>query len=365
VRILVVNPGSSSLKLHLLDDGRLLEQRDVDHPLGDGDDAPAREALAELGSGVDAVGQRVVHGGPSYSGPVLVDDDVVATLGGLVDLAPLHQPASLRAIRAVAAVLPGVPQVACFDTTFHTTLPAEASTFALPETWRTDWGLRRYGFHGLSHSYASRRAAELLGRPDDPALRVVTCHLGSGASLAAVLGGRSVDTTMGMTPADGLVMATRPGSVDPGLLLWVLQHGGLDAGQVSTALEQESGLFGLTGTKDMHEVVTRAGSGEPVARLALDVYLHRLAALVAAMTASLRGLDVLVFTGGVGEASDVVRAGVGERLGYLGVELDPARNADARGDADVGAGSAAVATWVLTAREDLEVVREVESVLGA
>jgi acetate kinase len=241
--------------------------------------------------------------------------------------------------------------VACFDTAFHATLPAAASTYALPREWRERFGLRRYGFHGLSHAYASRRAG---------ATRVVSCHLGAGASLAAVRDGVCVDTTMGFTPMEGLVMATRAGSVDPGLVLWLLRHG-VDANAVEQGLDREGGLRGLAGDADMRALLTRDDAD---ARLALDVYVHRLRAGIAAMAAALGGLDALVFTGGVGEHAAPVRARTAAGLGFLGVELDADANARARADAEIGAAGAPARTLVVTAREDLEVAGQVRTVLA-
>jgi acetate kinase len=314
--------------------------------------------------GIEAVGHRVVHGGPRFQDAALVDEDVEPELRELAGQAPLHQRPSLAGVDLVRRLLPSVPEVACFDTTFHAHLPAAASTYAVPRRWREELGLRRYGFHGLSHAYATRRAAELVGRPVED-LRIVSCHLGSGASLAAVRDGVSVDTTMGFTPLEGLVMATRSGSVDPGLVLWLVRREGLSGDDVSEALERHSGLLGLAGTEDMREVLAACRRGEPDARLALDVYVHRLAAGVASMVAALGGLDVLLFTGGVGEHAAEVRAAAAERLGFLGVGVDAAANADARRDADVSAPGAGVRTLVITAREDLEIARQVRRVLGA
>ncbi len=225
---------------------------------------------------MDCAGHRIVHGGPSFTSAVVVDDRVRAELESLVDLAPLHLPASLAGLDAVRAALPSVPSVACFDTAFHATIPAEAATYALPAQWR-DLGIRRYGFHGLSHAYAARRAAEILELPVD-GLRLVSCHLGAGASLCAVHSGRSVDTTMGFTPLEGLVMATRSGSVDPGLVLWLQRQHGLSADEVFDGLESRSGLLGLAGTADMREVLARMDSGDEAARLAFDVYVYRIRA---------------------------------------------------------------------------------------
>jgi acetate kinase len=346
-RVLVVNAGSSSLKLRLLGPGDELEAA-PDVPPGD---ARALEAALAAMPRPDAVGHRVVHGGERFREAVLVDDEVVAALGELADLAPLHQPIALAEMEAVGRVLPGVPAVACFDTAFHATLPAAASTYALPRDWRERFGLRRYGFHGLSHAYASRRAG---------AARVVSCHLGAGASLAAVRDGVCVDTTMGFTPMEGLVMATRAGSVDPGLVLWLLRHD-VDVDAVEQGLDREGGLRGLAGDADMRALLARDDAD---ARLALDVYVHRLRAGIAAMASALGGLDALAFTGGVGEHAAPVRARTAAGLGFLGVELDAEANARATADAEIGAAGAPARTLVVTAREDLEVAGQVRALLG-
>jgi acetate kinase len=292
----------------------------------------------------------------------LIDRSVDARLRALVDLAPLHQPKSLAALDAVNALRPRLPAVACFDTAFHATIPDAAATYAIPAEWRKRWSLRRYGFHGLSHAYASRRAAALLGRRLED-LRMVTCHLGAGASLAAVQGGYSVDTTMGFTPLDGLVMATRSGSIDPGLVLWLEQHVGTPPAELAAALEHRSGLLGLARTADMREVLAGAAAGRPDAVLALAVYEHRLRAGIAAMTAALGGLQVLVFTGGVGERAPDVREHAADGLAFLGVEVDRARNR-AQGDRDISTDRANVRTLVVEAREDLEIAHQVRQVLG-
>jgi acetate kinase len=369
-RVLVVNSGSSSLKLRVLDPGDAVVASADLGPIeggGSGGAAARDEALAAAVAGlgpVDAVGHRIVHGGTRFTGPVRADPEVVAGIRSLTDLAPLHQPAAVAALEAVGRALPGAPAVACFDTAFHATLPAAAATYALPAAWRSRWGLRRYGFHGLSHAYASARADELLGALAGDEPRVVTCHLGAGASLAAVRGGRSIDTTMGFTPLEGLAMATRSGSVDPGLILWVAEHGGLSPAEIGEALERRSGLEGMAGTADMREVLSRAAAGDPDATLGLDVYLHRLRAAIAAMAASLGGLDGLVFTGGVGERSAPIRAMAAEGLGFLGVAVDPARNEDGEADREISPPGAGVRVFVIAAREDLQIAREVRSVLG-
>ena len=364
-RILVVNAGSSSLKLRVVDGDDVLvgsvDLGPVDDK-GGADDGGLAEAVADLGR-VDAVGHRVVHGGQQFTGPTRVDATVVAGIRSLAELAPLHQPAALAALEAVGRLLPDIPGVACFDTAFHAGLTLAAATYALPVAWRERWAIRRYGFHGLSHAYASRRAVELLGaRPAD--LRIVTCHLGAGASLAAVADGRSVDTTMGFTPLDGLAMATRSGSVDPGLIVWLAERGGLSIAEIGEGLERESGLLGLAGTADMRAVLAGAAAGDERAALALGVYLHRLRASIAAMAASLGGIDALVFTGGVGERSAQVRAMTAEGLGFLGVAVDPSRNEASDADREISPDDASVRLLVVAAREDLQIAREVRQTLG-
>ena len=374
MRVLVVNTGSSSLKLRLLGpDDRLDATFDLDPWHSDA----ASDELVTFTSrlqGVGAVGHRVVHGGDRFTGATLIDDSVAKALAALSDLAPLHQPRAVAAIAAVRALLPDIPQVACFDTAFHAGLPPAAATYALPAAWRERFGLRRYGFHGLSHAYASRRAAQLLAagrtpaRPGPRQPRMVVCHLGAGASLAAVQGGKSVDTTMGFTPMEGLVMATRPGNLDPGLLIWLLQHTDMPLAEAADKLEHAAGLAGLAelrgGSGDMRDVRLAAEAGDPRAALAIDVYIHRLRREIAAMAAAMAGLDVLVFTGGIGEHDPAVRSAAAAGLGFLGVRIDPERNADAGGDADISADGAQARSLVITAREDLEVARQVRGLLA-
>ena len=304
----------------------------------------------------------MVHWGEQFVGPVVVDQAVERALEALAALAPLHQQRGLEGVRSAAAVLPHGVQVACFDTAFHAAMPSEAATYPLPPEWRQRWPIRRYGFHGLSHAYALRRAARLVAG-DAESLRVVSCHLGSGASLCAARGGRSRDTTMGFTPLDGLVMASRPGAIDPGLVLWLIRNtdGGLD--EVNLGLEERSGLVGLTGgSGDMRDIVTRRRQGDADAILAFDVYLHRLAREIAAMTPAIGGLDVLVFAGGVGEHSSEVRTEVARRLDFLGVRIDSASN-EAIGpvDRDISPPGKAVRTVVVESREDLEIARQTRS----
>ncbi len=334
MRLLTVNAGSTSVKLSVLD--------------GDTDvrtygSAAEAEADRSTWADADAVAHRVVHGGHRTSA-VVVDDAVRAELAGLTDLAPLHQPPSLRGIDTFRRLLPSVPHVACFDTAFHTTLPAAARTYALPERLREQ--VRVYGFHGLSHAWAVRRAADLA--PD--ARRVVVAHLGGGGSLCGALDGRSRTTTMGFTPLDGLVMATRSGAVDPGALLWLAKHTDEDLDHV---LEKESGLLGLCGDADLRDVLRRCDEGDASALLAVDVYVERFVRLLGACAAALEGIDALVFTGGIGEHSDRLRSLVSARLEWLGV------------GADESVGSARVRTLVVPSREDRQMYAETQALLGS
>jgi acetate kinase len=339
--VLVVNAGSSSLKLRLLDSGdAVLASADLPGSLDGLDDALRSFPRP------DAVGHRIVHGGTRFHAATQVTPEVRRDLEALTDLAPLHQPPALHALDEVSERQSGIPQFACFDTAFHVTIPDAAATYALPAQWRRKWALRKYGFHGLSHAYIARRIAEL----SPGAARVVSCHLGAGASLCAIQDGRSVDTTMGFTPLDGLVMATRSGSVDPGLVLWLVTHAGLPAEEVNDKLEHASGLLGLAGTADMKAVEASADTA------AMDVYLHRLRSCVASMAAALGGLDALVFTGGVGENSALVRSRTMGGLGFLGV----GSHDDPGGGQDRPVGDRA---YVIAAREDLEIARQVRAAL--
>jgi acetate kinase len=338
LRVLVVNPGSSSLKLSVLGaDDSVLESAETP-----GDDAGGLGTfLARTDGSFDAAGVRVVHGGPRLRAPVRVDGGVLAELDQISDLAPLHNPPAVAALRSLLGLGGARPVVACFDTAFHASMPDAAAVYAVPWRWTAEYGVRRYGFHGLSHAYASSQAALRLGRPLS-SLQVITCHLGAGASLAAVRGGVSVDTTMGFTPMDGLVMATRSGSVDPGLLLYVQRRFGVSVADAERLLDRDSGLLGVSGVSgDMRAVLDAAAGGAARAVLALDVYVHRLRGLIGAMAASLDRVDALVFTGGVGENAAVIRE---------------------RACAGLMAG---VPVLVVHAREDLQIAREVRALLGA
>jgi acetate kinase len=315
-------------------------------------------------SALSAVGHRVVHGGP-FTNSVRITPEIRSRINALADLAPLHNPPSLETLAAAEAELPGVPHVAVFDTAFHATLPPEARTYPVPERWTREWGVRRYGFHGLSHAYCARRAAEMLGRRPD-ALRLVICHLGHGCSASAVHGGRCVDTTMGFTPLDGLMMGTRSGSIDPGIVTHVQEHHGLTPAQVETALNRESGLLGVSGkTADMREILAAARAGHEPSRLALAVYTHRARQAIGALTVTMGGVDALVFTAGVGEHAHEVRKTVCEGLECLGLELDAKVNATFGPDVDVARDRSRGRVLVIATREDVTMLREVAQVLAA
>ncbi|HVH63411.1 MAG TPA: acetate/propionate family kinase [Candidatus Dormibacteraeota bacterium] len=364
MRVLVLNAGSSSLKVSLVDqDGRVASDNEFEVAEGRLDASKLAAAIRGMGA-VEAVGHRIVHGGPRYRTSVRIDAEVIRYLVTITDLAPLHLPSALAAIAAAREVLPRVPGVACFDTAFHARMPAAASTYAVPMEWRQRYGVQRYGFHGFSHAYAARRAAEMLHRPLTQ-FRVVTCHLGAGASLAAVQNGRSVDTTMGFTPLEGLVMATRSGTVDPGMLLYLQRHAGLGEPELTEALDRNGGLLALAATPDMREVLRRIEGGDDDAELAFDVYVHRLRGLIAAMAAAMGGMDALVFTGGVGENSAPVRAATVSGLRFLGLEIGPTLNSSLGPDNDISAAGARVPTLVIKAHEDVEVARDVRRVLTA
>jgi acetate kinase len=370
-RVLVFNAGSSSLKLSVIaEDETIADRCDIDRWDGSADAGELRgylDALARSADAPTAIGHRIVHGGTLYTAATPIDDAVRAGIASLTPLAPLHQPRALAGVDAATAAFPRVPQVACFDTAFHANMPRCASTYPLPAAWRDAYGLRKYGFHGLSHRYASRRAAQILQASDGEQDRMVTCHLGAGSSLAAVKGGHSVETTMGFTPVDGLVMATRAGSVDPGLIAWLA--GRIPPAELADALEHRSGLAALAGltdgSGDYRDVAAAADRGEPAAVLALDIHAHRLATGIAAMAAAMNGLDALVFTGGIGEHAPEVRARAAAALEFLGIAIDDDANDAASADADISGHDARIHTIVVTAREDLEVARSVLRALSA
>jgi acetate kinase len=309
------------------------------------------------GASPAAVGHRVVHGGSRFREPALIDDEVVRTIEALSSLAPLHNAPALVAIEKARRAFPRLSHVAVFDTAFHSTLLEEAAVYAVPTQWRDEWGVRRYGFHGISVQWC----AELLG---DRFRRLVVCHLGGGASVSAVLDGRSVDTTMGFSPLEGVPMETRSGSVDPGALLYLLRQRLLTLEELDHALHHDSGLRALSGMSGGMQEIEAAAAHNASARLALDVYAHRVAAAVAAMAASLGGLDAVAFTGGVGEGSSGVRERVCARLAFLGVDLDTATSRVAAPDADVATPRSAVRVIVVRSREELVIAREVRACIG-
>ena len=333
--VLVVNAGSTSLKLSEVEDD---------------DSAEPVASLAEAPS-VDVVAHRIVHGGARFREPVVIDDAVRRELDALTELAPLHNTPALRAIDEARRVLPSVPHVGVFDTAFHTTMPEEAYTYALPRRWREEWGVRRYGFHGLSVAWA----AECVTVP-----RLVVCHLGGGCSVTAVLDGRSVDTTMGFSPLEGVPMATRPGTIDPEILLYLQRHDAATVDELEHALEHESGFVGLAGTARVEELEAR---DDDDARLALAVFCRRVAGAVASAAAALGGADAVVFTAGIGEGSAPVRAEICRRLRFLGIELDEHANTEAKPDADVSTAAAAMRVWVVHAREDVIAARAARALL--
>ena len=363
MNLLVVNVGSSSLKLRVLGaEDDLVRAESLPVVGGVFDPTAVRRFVGERSGTIDAVGHRIVHGGTHFTGPARLDAAATKILRGLVPLAPLHQTTCLRAAEIVGQVLSEVPAVACFDTAFHSHLPEAAATYAVPLEWRAQWGVRRFGFHGLSHGYAWRRTIELMGHSGS-GVRVVTCHLGVGASLAAVVDGRSVDTTMGFTPLEGVVMATRSGTIDPGLIVWLAQEKGIDIADISHTLEHESGLSALAGTSDMAEIEVLAADGQAAARLALDVYVHRLRSGIAAMASALGGLDAVTFTGGVGENAPVLRADTLSTMGFLGLSLDHEANCSASPDAEITGARSRVRVFVVWSREDLQIATELRSLL--
>lgn len=358
MRVLVLNPGSSTLKASVVDGADGGAPVTVEWPAGEaGAEAVVRRAVGPLSTGIDAVGYRVVHGGASYRRATRVDDALLRAVDELDALAPLHNRRAAAVIRAGRGVLPHLPHVACFDTAFHATLPEEAWRYPLPEDWVASRGIRRFGFHGLSVAWATRRSAELLGgSPGD--LRVVVAHLGSGCSVTAVDGGRSVDTSMGLTPYEGLMMGTRSGSIDPGIVLRLLDDG-VTPPELAEGLARRSGLLAVGADADVRALEARAERGDAPAMLALAMFARRAAAAIAGAATALPQLDALIFTGGIGEGSATVRRDIVARLGSLGFD-DPLGAAD--GDAVIEPGPPAV--LVVRAREDRVIADEVASVLG-
>jgi acetate kinase len=399
MKVLVLNSGSSSIKFQLFrsDDWRVLAsgavarigealgefkgqwRDDLDRVQGFTVHLPIpdhREGLEHIAarlreSGVlgdmselGAVGHRVVHGGEAFQRPTRVDEGVVAAIRGMIPLAPLHNPANLEGIQVALRLFPGVPQVAVFDTAFHQTMAPAAYRYAIPENLYREQRVRRYGFHGTSHAYVSRRAAALLGR--DPAdCNLITLHLGNGASAAAVRGGRSIDTSMGLTPLEGLVMGTRCGDLDPAIPFYLARNLGMDIAVLDDLLNRRSGLLGLCGANDMREIHRRIGQGDPAAALALDVFCHRLRKYLGAYWVELGRLDALVFTGGIGENDAEVRSRTCAGLEGMGIWLDAAANqVCAQVERPISEAGSPVAVLVIPTKEELEIARQALEAVG-
>ncbi|MEU1724955.1 acetate/propionate family kinase [Nonomuraea sp. NPDC005692] len=357
--VLTVNAGSSSLRLDLVQGGCVLDSAHAERAA---DPGSAREELAAFLGGhfdrdIRAVAHRLVHGGDVVRAPTVADDETVEALRGVVSLAPLHLPPALALLEAAREQLPAVPHVLCPDTAFHAGLPDAAAVYALPREWRDRYGLRRYGFHGLSYAWTADRVAELLGRPLAD-LELVLTHLGGGSSVCAVSGGRSLDTSMGFTPLDGVPMSKRSGSVDPGMLVWLLSQGHLSADELGEGLQRRSGLLGLSGGRsgDTRELVEAERAGDADAALALEVFCHRVSREIAAAATSLSRIDALVFTGEIGWDQPEVREAVCRRLGLLGVE--PPESGNRHDDGPVSGPGAAVPVLVVQVREELQLARE-------
>lgn len=368
--ILVLNMGSTSLKLSTIDWDATVELATQEIGWTDSmDKEAAQQRLSEALNAFDrghvaAVGHRIVHGGPHFTKPVLIDATIEDDLRQLATLAPLHNPRALLGVDTAQLLLPNIPHIAAFDTAFHASLAPEAYLYAVPYTWYTAWGIRRFGFHGLSYQGAIRGAAEILGQPITD-LRLVICHLGGGCSLAAIRNGRSVETTMGYTPLEGVPMATRSGSIDPGIIFALLRGGRLSVEEIEEVLEQRSGIAGIAGgTGDMRQLLQAVRVDDERARLARDVFCHRVSMAVGAMAVAAQGLDALVWTGGIGEHASAIRDLVCRRLAWMGIALDPMANEIMEGDRIVSREGSTPAVMVLHAREDLEVARAVRQVLG-
>jgi acetate kinase len=399
VEVLVLNSGSSSIKYRLFDTdlevlasglierigeatGRAthrihtgggrretVEEGPIpDHAAGFRSLVAALDA-AGLGDDLGAIGHRVVHGGSEFVAPSMIDEQVIERIRAQVPLAPLHNPANLTGIEVATELRPDLPQVAVFDTAFHGTLPPRAYRYAVPDEVHRDHGVRRYGFHGTSHSFVARRAAAYLGRPLE-GLDVVTLHLGNGASATAIQGGRSIDTSMGLSPLEGLVMGTRSGDLDPAVVFHLVRQAGMSLDEVDTLLNKRSGLLGLCGDNDLREIERRAEEGDEAAALALDVYGYRIRKYLGAYTAALGGLDLVVFTAGVGENDPIVRERVCSGLELFGIELDHERNRGARasdapdGVVPIHTDGSRVAVLVVATDEEREIAEETRAALG-
>ena len=368
MNVLTLNAGSATLKYKMfrMPAGEVLAEGALDHPGGEGIVQAAQEATEKCRArGIDAVGHRLVHGGSQFSEPTRITPEALAALRGLKDLDPLHNPTEIAMIEAGLRLLPDVPAVAVFDTAFHRTLPETAWRYALPADLSDRLGLRRYGFHGLSHKYVSERLLECLGRGPE-GTRLIVCHLGSGASVCAVKDGKSVDTSMGMTPLEGLVMGTRSGDVDPGLLLYLLRSQGVTPDELDDLLNHQSGLKGLSERSgDVRELEQAATGGDARAQLALEIFAYRVRKYIGAYAAALGGLDAVAFTGGIGEHSAATRARICHGLDFLGLRLDEAANQTANGHAParISGDPGPVSTWMVPTDEERQIAREVFGLL--
>ena len=314
---------------------------------------------------IDAVGHRVVHGGEKFNKSVLINDEVIEKIKECYDVAPLHNPVNMAGIDAITELMPGVPQVAVFDTAFHQTMPAEAYMYALPYELYTKYSVRRFGFHGASHRYVARRVCDFLGVPYENQ-RIITCHIGNGGSITAVKDGKSIDTSMGLTPVEGLMMGTRVGDVDPGALTFIMDKEHLDTKQLSNLINKKSGVLGISGiSSDMRDIDAAIAEGNERAKLALDMYIYRIIKYIGAYTAVLNGVDIIVFTGGVGENQQPLRKAVCEHLSYLGVKIDDAVNASSRGEEKViSAADSKVKVVVIPTDEELMIARDTEAIVN-
>jgi acetate kinase len=356
------HPGSTDLKISSARGAQSVETLPTDER-----SAVIERMLQALWSGktqvidslaaVNIVGHRVVHGGTEFEDSVLVTPRVKDAIRKMIVLAPEHNPANLEGIEAIERLAPDMPQVAVFDTAFHRTMPDEVVVYPLPYDWFEKEGIRRYGFHGISHRYCAHRAAQILGR-DLSSLRLITCHLGNGCSLAAIRGGRSIDTSMGFTPLEGVMMGSRSGSVDPGILFYMQREKGYTAEQLDTTLNETSGLKGIADSGDMRSILQKMNAGDARARLAFDMFTHRLRSFIGAMLASLGGLDALVFAGGIGENAVEVRTAACQAFGFLGLKLDEQKNARSPADENIAAPDSQVAALIVQTQEDWAIAED-------
>ena len=396
MKILVINSGSSSVKYKLIDttSGKTLAEGGVEKiGLPDGFLKYKRndgsKAILELGktdhqgsvkailnmltdpnegciksySEIDAVGHRVVHGAEKFTESVLITDEVKDMIRQCYDLAPLHNPANMTGIEAITALMPDVPQVGVFDTAFHQTMPAKSYMYALPYKYYKEDGVRRYGFHGTSHRYVSQRVCEFLG-VDIKTKKIITCHVGNGGSITAVEYGKSIDTSMGLTPTEGLMMGTRVGDVDPGALTFLMLKHNLSADDLQKIINKQSGMLGVTGMSDMREVEAAVNNGDEIAKLGLDMYEQRITKYIGAYAAEMGGVDIIVFTGGVGENQIGLRADVCAPLAFMGVEIDPEANKVRGEETVISSKNSKVTVCVIPTDEELMIARDTEAIVS-